>query len=125
MAVNAEKLRSQIAKAIAQLPQSIDLKRITRTGDDYNYTETETDVATFDSFIDLSKSRTASDKTLESEAGLVKRTEGVKLLTVWESSFEIKPDDYFILGNMKYKVILPSNNYNIYWDVTLEVMKNE
>ena len=123
-AINKVKIRNQISKAIEKLPTTIFLKRDIASGTEASYILYETDVATFDAFLDTSKSGKKQGVGTEDSltASAVTKINGISLLTVADDSFDIKKDDYFMLNDIKYRIVYPNNNYGIYWDCDIEVV---
>lgn len=120
MSLNVERIKNQVKKAIAIMPATINLKRVSKTDDSMGgYIENIIDVATFDGFIDDSNHSIYLDRM--NEAGTVKRTRSIGLLAVCEG-FEIKNDDYFESDGVKYKVTYPGRIVEGIYNADLEII---
>lgn len=120
MSLNEERIKQQVKKAISIKPITINLKRIEKVDDGMNgYIEKETDIATFDVFIDDSNHSIYLDRM--NEAGTVKRTRSITLLAVCEG-FEIKDNDYFEAKGREYKVVYATTLVSDVYSCDLEVI---
>lgn len=128
MSLNITRLKKQVEKAISINPTVIELKRAEKIDDGMNgFNEIESDVATFNGFIDDSSHSIWQDRM--NESGTVQRTRNITLLAVCDN-FEIQKDDYFVVGadedfdieGIKYKVIYPGKIVDGIYNADLEVV---
>lgn len=120
MSLNEVRIKQQVKKAISIMPTNIALKRLDKIDDGMSgYIEQETNVATFDGFIDDSNHSIYIDRM--NEAGTIKRTRSITLLAVCEG-FEIKDNDYFEAKGRKYKVVYATTLVADVYNCDLEVI---
>lgn len=118
-------VRLQIERAIQKAPSTIDLKRDIITLDEFKGKHRDTtDVITEDVFIDFTKSYIFKDN-LDSPSGNIHTLKKITLYAVYSEDYEFKFNDYFYLDGVKYKVIFPKNNYDLFWICDLEAKLDE
>lgn len=119
--INVERIRKQVRKAIDALPTEIRLKRKEKIDDGYGgYIQQEVDVKTFNAFINFDS---PSIVISNNDSGNITKLKSITLLAVYDATFEIRKDDYFISNGIKYRVKYPLNPYDIYWECELEVVE--
>lgn len=120
--MNLERIRCQVQNAINRLPTEIVLKRIEKLPLEYDgWEEKEIVVTTVNALLDNSKS--SLHVALETDIAEVKRVKRLSLIIIYNKTFEVKIGDYFILDGIKHEIIYPKNNYNLYWECDVEVIK--
>ena len=124
MGINIKAIKKGIAKAIKISPTGISLMRENRVNDGFEgyYVDRFNpyiEVATIDIFLnDLDSSKNKSEYT---EGGRRDDISGVSAIILYDESFTVLQGDFFTLNNKKYIVKYPTNVYNAYWNVDLEV----
>lgn len=120
--ISTERIKNQIEKAINALPTKIDLKRLKKTDEGYGgVIENEIYVATFNGFIDFASNKPQISVTIN-DAGSISEIKNITLIAVYESSFVIMKNDYFVFSGQKYRIRNSINQFDIYWQCELEAI---
>lgn len=118
--MNKQRIITQVTKAISTYPSIINLKRTIKNNDGLGgYTATESDVATFDGFIDVSGSSLA---IVIGDGGTVSRVKKISLILAYNESFTVEIGDYFNANGTDYKVVYPNNLFDVCYICELEVI---
>lgn len=126
MALNIDRIRKQVQKAIEVAPFNVSLKRhvIENDGrggeiDTGELADAFTGICLFDN------SGSGPFSLVQSEAGRERSLNGPYLIIVYENDAQIKVDDFFEYGGSRYEVTNATNvlALNIYWKVLLKEVK--
>lgn len=126
MALNVERIRKQVQKAIEVAPFSLSLKRAGKQDDGRGGTiSTGEIVDVFEGTCLFDNSGDGPFSLVQSEAGREKEQAGPYLIVVYDGSIEILPEDYFEYGGSRYEVTKVTNvlALNIYWKIRLKETK--
>ncbi|OSA69895.1 hypothetical protein [Clostridium botulinum] len=119
--INETRIKAQAKKNIAKRPTHIILMRKEFVSNGmHGGREKEITVGELDIFLDDTKHNLILDNVKES--GTVKRTRGISMFAVVEG-IEIKEEDYFTIGNNKYRVTYPGMIIKDIYNSDLEVVK--
>lgn len=126
MAINKERIKKQIQRAISNLPTNIELKRVEEIDLGYDsYEKQEITVATFQSFVDNGGSKLDTRVGTQGDFGKINRIKSISLIAIYDENFEIRIGDYFYLQGLKHRIAYPKNQYGIYWECDVEVVAND
>lgn len=125
MALNVERVRKQVQKAIEVAPFHVEFTRIEYENDGrggkikVGPTEAYKGVCLFDNSGD------APFGLIRSDAGKEKEQSGPYLIMVYESDFQVTEGDYFEYAGSRFEVTKATNvlGLNIYWQVRLKETK--
>ncbi|AUN10678.1 hypothetical protein CF055_00115 [Clostridium botulinum] len=119
--INEARIKMQAKRSIAKSPTHITLMRKEFVSNGmHGGREEEKTVGELDIFLDDTKHNLILDSAKES--GTVKRTRGISMFAVVEG-IEIKEEDYFTIGNNKYRVTYPGMIIKDIYNSDLEVIK--
>lgn len=126
MALNVERIRKQVQKAIEVAPFRITLKRRESKSDGRGGTIYTGNTA--DAFVGTCLFDNSGDgpfSLVQSDAGREHTQSGPYLIVVYENNDQIKEGDFFEYGGSKYEVTKVTNvlALNIYWQVRLKETK--
>lgn len=122
--INVISIRGKIAQAINKMPTEINLCRYTKIPDGMNgyiNSDVAEEVAWFNALLDNSKHSLNIGDTSIVDAATVSIARDSKLYVVYDDSFDILKDDFFIVENVKYTIKNAPNilNMNIYYECDL------
>lgn len=123
MALNIERIRQQVRKAIQVAPFEICLKRQVFIEDEWGGKQRTDEVE--NAFVGtclFDNSGDSSFNLIQSEAGRRLEQNGPYLIMVYENDTQVKEGDYFEYGGSRYEVTKATNilALNIYWQVRLK-----
>lgn len=131
MALNVERIRKQVQKAIEVAPFNISLKRHVKESDGRGGEIDTGEIA--DAFTGICLFDNSGDgpfSLVQSEAGRERAqggdtVGGPYLIIVYENDEQVKVDDYFEYGGSRFSVTKVTNvlTLNIYWKVQLKETK--
>lgn len=126
MALNIERIRKQVQKAIQVAPFKVALKRDVYKDDGRGgklKTGKTTDAFTGTCLFDNSGDGPFS--LVQSEAGRMQEQSGPYLIIVYENDTQVTEGDYFEYAGSRYEVTKATNvlALNIYWQVRLKETK--
>lgn len=126
MALNVERIRKQVQKAIEVAPFQVSMKRRVYR-DDGRGGKIKTD-ETKDAFTGICLFDNSGDgpfSLVQSEAGREHEQSGPYLIVVYENDEQIEEGDFFEYGGSRFEVTKKTNvlALNIYWQVKLKEMK--
>ena len=126
MALNVERVRKQVQKAIEVAPFFVTMKRISYKSDGRGGKIRDGDPQ--DAFKGICLFDNSGDgpfSLVSSEAGRLESQEGPYLIIVYESDDQVIEGDYFEYGGSRYLVTKATNvlALDIYWQVKLEETK--
>ena len=126
MALNIERIRKQVEKAIQVAPFQVAMKRVVYD-DDGRGGEIRKDEPV-DAFVGICLFDNSGDgpfSLVQSEAGKEKEQSGPYLIVVYENDDQITEGDYFEYLGSRYEVTKVTNvlALNIYWQVKLKETK--
>lgn len=123
MAINKERIKKQIQRAIENLPTEIVLMRDVKTevGRD-SYSKTPTEIKVFNGFLDTGSSRLSQLTSNNGDFGKVNPVKNITLLAIYDDTFNIEKGDYFTINGIKHNIVYPKNNYGIYWECDVAVI---
>lgn len=121
--MNIEQIKKRVQKAIDTLPATINLKRLQSVDDGFGgvIENVEVDVATFNAFIDFASNKPHLSISI-GDTGTITQIRNIKLLAVYNDTFEINKGDYFDFKGQKYSIRFAVNNFDIYWECELEAV---
>lgn len=126
MALNVERIRKQVQKAIQVAPFTVAMKRRVYR-DDGRGGKIKTDKLedAFNGTCLFDNSGDGPFSLVQSEAGRVQEQSGPYLIIVFESDNQVMEGDYFEYGGSRYEVTKCTNvlGLNIYWQVKLKETK--
>lgn len=126
MALNVERIRKQVQKAIEVAPFTLSLKRESVKNDDWGGTiSTGETVSVFDGTCLFDNSGDGPFSLVQSEAGREKEQSGPYLIIVYQKDVEISVGDFFEYDGSRYEVTKVTNvlALDIYWQVKLKETK--
>ena len=126
MALNIERIRKQIQKAIEVAPFNITLKRNVYESDGRGgKINTGTVVDTFTGICLFDNSGDGPFSLVQSDAGREKEQSGPYLIIVYENNEQVTEGDYFEYNGSRFEVTKATNvlALNIYWQVKLKETK--
>ena len=125
MALNVERIRKQVQKAIDVAPFNVQMKRQLYEDDGYGGKKPLDVVDVFSGICLFDNSGDGPFSLVQSEAGREKEQSGPYLIVVYESPNQILEDDFFEYGGSRYDVTKVTNvlALNIYWQVKLKETK--
>lgn len=126
MALNVERIRKQVQKAIEVAPFQVTLKRRVYR-DDGRGGKIKTD-KTKDAFTGICLFDNSGDgpfSLVQSEAGRGHEQSGPYLIVVYENDEQVEEGDFFEYGGSRFEVTKKTNvlALNIYWQVKLKETK--
>ena len=125
MALNVERIRKQVQKAIEVAPFNAQMKRQLYEDDGHGGKKPLDVVDAFSGICLFDNSGDGPFSLVQSEAGREKEQSGPYLIVVYESPNQILEDDFFEYGGSRYDVTKVTNvlALNIYWQVKLKETK--
>lgn len=126
MALNIERIRKQVQKAIQVAPFQVEMKRAQYKSDGRGGRIREKDDETsFKGTCLFDNSGDGPFNISHSEAGRAHEQSGPYLIIVYENSNQVKEGDYFEYAGSRYEVTKATNvlALNIYWQVRLKEIK--
>lgn len=126
MALNIERIRKQVQKAIQVAPFSVAMKRVEYDSDGRGgKIRKDEPVDAFRGICLFDNSGDGAFSLTQSEAGREHQQSGPYLIVVYENEDQIKEGDYFECGGSRYEVTKATNvlALNIYWQVKLAETK--
>ena len=126
MALNVERIRKQVQKAIQVAPFEIALKRAVYKDDGRGGKIKTGEVAdAFKGTCLFDNSGDGPFSLTQSEAGRVQEQSGPYLIIVYENDNQVTEGDYFEYAGSRYEVTKATNvlALNIYWQVKLKEKK--
>ena len=125
MALNVERIRKQVQKAIEVAPFNVQMKRQVYEHDGYGGKKPLDVVDAYSGICLFDNSGDGPFSLVQSEAGREKEQSGPYLIVVYESPNQILDDDFFEYGGSRYDVTKVTNvlALNIYWQVKLKETK--
>lgn len=122
--INVQLYRKKVQNVIDKtFPTFIELKRKAKIEDEYkDWKESEIDVVSKNGFLSTTESST-NIKTFLQALGKVVKDDNFNLMLAADDSFQVLKDDYFEVEEKKYTVISAYLQFNIYWEVSLEVVE--
>ncbi len=125
MALNVERVRKQVRKAIQVAPFHVQMKRQVYEHDGYGGQKPLDVVDAFSGICLFDNSGDGPFSLVQSDAGREKEQSGPYLIVVYESPNQILEEDFFEYGGSRYEVTKVTNvlALNIYWQVKLKETK--
>lgn len=126
MALNIERIRKQVQKAIQVAPFEVALKRVVCKNDGRGGKIKTGEIAdAFRGICLLDNSGDGPFSLVQSEAGREHEQSGPYLIIVYENDNQVEEGDYFEYGGSRYEVTKATNvlALNIYWQVKLKETK--
>ena len=126
MALNIERIRKQVQKAIQVAPFEVTLKRAVCADDGRGGKIKTGEVSdAFKGTCLFDNSGDGPFSLVQSEAGRVQEQRGPYLIIVYENDTQVTEGDYFEYAGSRYEVTKATNvlALNIYWQVRLKEIK--
>ena len=126
MALNIERIRKQVQKAIQVAPFKVAMKRVVCESDGRGGTLRKGEpVDAFTGICLFDNSGDGAFSLSQSEAGRAQEQSGPYLIIVYENDEQVREGDYFEYGGSRYEVTKATNvlALNIYWQVKLREMR--
>ena len=126
MALNVERIKKQVQKAIQVAPFLVTMKRRVYLDDGRGGKIKTNDVVdAFQGICLFDNSGDGAFSLVQSEAGREHEQEGPYLIIVYENDEQIMEGDFFEYGGSRYEVTKKTNvlALNIYWQVKLKETK--
>lgn len=125
MALNVERIRKQVQKAIEVAPFRVQMKRQVYEYDGYGGKKPSGEVDAFSGICLFDNSGDGPFSLVQSDAGREKEQNGPYLIIVYENPNQVLEDDFFEYGGSRYDVTKVTNvlGLNIYWQVKLKETK--
>lgn len=125
MALNVERIRKQVQKAIEVAPFNVQMKRQVYQHDGHGGKTPLDIVDAFSGICLFDNSGDGPFSLVQSDAGREKEQSGPYLIVVYESPNQILEEDFFEYGGSRYEVTKVTNvlALNIYWQVRLKETK--
>lgn len=125
MALNVERIRKQVQKAIEVAPFSVQMKRQLYEDDGHGGKKPTEIVDVFSGICLFDNSGDGPFSLVQSDAGREKEQSGPYLIVVYENPNQILEEDFFEYGGSRYEVTKVTNvlALNIYWQVRLKETK--
>lgn len=120
-----QQIRYQIERAISRFPQVIDLMRYEVKTDRYrNKTKTPFKVGTETVFFDT---KNAYKITINKDvpSGNINTLKRFYIYAVYREGLEYRIGDFFYIDDIKYRIIYPKCNYELYWICDLEAVLDD
>lgn len=126
MALNVERIRKQVQKAIQVAPFEVALKRVVYKDDGRGGKTRTGDVSdAFKGTCLFDNSGDGPFSLVQSEAGRMQEQSGPYLIMVYEDDSQVMEGDYFEYAGSRYTVTKATNilALNIYWQIRLKETK--